>query len=244
MALKPIKKKRLFEEIIVAIEQYVQEENIQPGEKLPSENELASIFNVSKTAVREAMSVLNANGILETRPGSGIYLKDIHGESIVVRVTSNLMEKGELQEILDFRRGLEVEAAGLAATRGTEEQFAKIRKAHEDMVEANGAGIIGVDEDYNFHEEIILASHNSIYRDIFKAVSPKLKEAMRISKMQSMKTPGLFLQAYQEHEDIMEALFKRDSEGASRAMRHHLIRNEEKIWANLRANISFPHKMV
>lgn len=79
------------------------------------------------------MSVLNANGILETRPGSGIYLKDIHGESIVVRVTSNLMEKGELQEILDFRRGLEVEAAGLAATRGTEEQFAKIRKAHEDM---------------------------------------------------------------------------------------------------------------
>ena len=236
MALKPIKKKRLFEEIIVAIEQYIQEENIQPGEKLPSENELAAIFNVSKTAVREAMSVLNANGIIETRPGSGIYLKDIHGESIVMRVTSNLMEKTDLQEILDVRRGLEVEAAALAAIRGTEEQFAKIKKAHEKLVEVNKAGWIGVDEDYLFHYQIILAAGNAIFRDMFQAVSQKLKEAIRISKMQSMKIEGMWQQAYREHEEIMEALFQRDAESAAKAMRSHLLRNEGKIWANLQGD--------
>lgn len=232
MALKPIKKKRLFEEIIIAIDEYLQEENIQPGERLPSENELAAMFHVSKTAVREAMSVLHANGIIETRPGSGIYLKDTHGESVVLRVTSNLMEKDKLQEILDFRRGLEVEAAGLAAVHGTEAEFHNIKTAHQKLVEANEAGMIGIDEDYQFHYEIILASHNSIYQDVFKAVSKQLKEGMRISKMHSMKMEGKFSQAYQEHEEIMDALFKRDRDMAMKAMRYHLIRNEKKIWAN------------
>lgn len=69
MALKPIKKRKLFEEIISAIEEYIQAEGIAPGEKLPSENELSSLFQVSKTAVREAMSVLQANGIIEKDQG-------------------------------------------------------------------------------------------------------------------------------------------------------------------------------
>lgn len=183
MTLKPIKKKRLFEEIIVAIEQYIEAENFQPGDRLPSENELAIIFNVSKTAVREAMSVLHANVIIETRPGSGIYLKDTHGESLVLRVTYNLMEKSELQEMLEFRRGLEVEAAGLAAVRGSEQDFQSIQQAHRKLVEANEAGSVGIDEDYSFHYQIILVSHNSLYKDVFIAVSEKLKEGMRISKI-------------------------------------------------------------
>jgi GntR family transcriptional regulator, transcriptional repressor for pyruvate dehydrogenase complex len=232
MALKPIKKKRLFEEIIIAIEQYIQEEKIPPGGKLPSENELAAIFNVSKTAVREAMSVLNANGIIETRPGAGIFLKDISGESIVQRVTSNLMDKDQLQEILEFRRGLEVEAASLATLRGSEDDLWKIKGAHHDLVQANKDGRIGVKEDYLFHYSIILAAHNSIYKDVFHAVSEKLEEGIRISKMQSMKQPGLFEEGYLEHEAIIDALFKRDPEKASKAMRHHLVRNERKIWHN------------
>jgi len=232
MALKPIKKKRLFEEIIIAIEQFIREENIQPGERLPSENELAAIFNVSKTAVREAMSVLNANGIIETRPGAGIFLKDIQGETIVNRVTVNLMEKAQLQEILEFRRGLEVEATALATLRGTDEDFLKIKQAHENLVAANQAGRIGVREDYLFHYSIILASHNSIYKDVFDAVSEKLEEGIRISKMQSMQIPGRFTQGYKEHEEIINSLLLRDPELAAKAMRNHLVRNEKKIWSN------------
>jgi GntR family transcriptional repressor for pyruvate dehydrogenase complex len=230
MALKPIKRKRLFEEIIVAIEQFIQDENIQPGERLPSENDLASLFDVSKTAVREAMTVLNMNGVVETRAGSGIYLKDIQGESIVLLVTYNLMQKNELQDILEFRRGLEVEAAGLAATRASEEDLQQIRRAHEELVAANAAGKVGIDEDYGFHFLIISASHNAVYQNIFNTVSSKLKEGMRISKMQSLKLPGGFLQGYKEHEEVIAALFDRNPAAASFAMRNHLVRNENKIW--------------
>lgn len=230
--LKPIKKKRLFEEIILAIDKYVQEENIQSGEKLPSESELASIFNVSKTTVREAMSVLHANGIIESRPGMGIFLKKNNGGGIVEKVVANLLKKDELLEILEFRRGLEVEAVSLAAIRATEEDLNAIQQAHQNLVQANQEGSVGVEEDFSFHYSIILASHNSIYKDVFNIVSDKFEDGIRVSKMQSINVPGRFVEGYKEHETIIEALFLKDPELASAAMRHHLVRNEKKIWDN------------
>ncbi|MCF6094087.1 FadR family transcriptional regulator [Microaerobacter geothermalis] len=230
MALKPIRKKRLFEEIILAIEKYIEEENIKPGQKLPSENELTDIFNVSKTAVREAMSVLHANGIIETRPGLGIFLKEMEGETIAQRVTKNLIEKVALQEILEFRRGIEVEAAALAASRATDEDLYLIRQAHEKLVEANQNGLLGVEEDYMFHYSIILAAHNSIYKEVFENVSNKFEEGIRISKMQSVKVPGRFLESHGEHEEVIQSIVQRDGMKAMEAMRNHLLRNEKKIW--------------
>jgi GntR family transcriptional regulator, transcriptional repressor for pyruvate dehydrogenase complex len=235
-SLKPIKKKRLFEEIIFAIEEYIKEENIQPTEKLPSESELASIFNVSKTAVREAMSVLHANGIIETRPGMGIYLREIQEDSIFLRVVSNLVEKKELNETLEFRRGLEVEAVALAAIKGTKKDFMKIQEANELLKKGADSGSLSVDEDYLFHYSIILASQNSIYKDVFNAVSSKIKEGIRISKVQSIKEPRRFLISYEEHQKIIDALLRRDPEAAAKEMRTHLILNEEKIWKNFRGD--------
>ncbi|MFD2924884.1 FadR/GntR family transcriptional regulator [Halobacillus naozhouensis] len=235
MVLKPIKKKRLFEEIILAIEEYIHEEGIRPGERLPSENQLSTIFEVSKTAVREAMSVLHANGIIEKRTGAGIFLKELHGESIAERVTNNLLERSELQEILEFRRGMEVEAVALAAIRATTQDMEVIQQAHQNLVDAHNDGSLGLEEDYLFHYSIILASHNSIYKDVFDRVSNKFEEVMRISKMQSAKVPGRFVEAYKEHEQILKGLQLKDPKAASEAMRHHLTQNERKIWSHIKS---------
>ncbi|WP_047152483.1 FadR/GntR family transcriptional regulator [Aneurinibacillus tyrosinisolvens] len=236
MSLKPIKKKRLFEEIIVAIEKYIREEKIQPGERLPSENELAALFNVSKTAVREAMSVLNANGVIETRSGAGIFLKDTIEETVSQRLVTSLIKKSELQEILEFRRGLEIEAAALAAMRATPQDIKRIVHNHEVLIEANKAGEFGIKEDYMFHYSIIIASHNNVYRNVFKAVSYKVEKGIRVSKMQSISLPNRFAQAYEEHEEIIEAISLRNPEQASAAMRAHLTKNEEKIWTYFKEN--------
>lgn len=231
--MKPIKKRRLFEEVILAIEDYIIDNNIKPGDKLPSENELASIFNVSKTAIREALSILQVNAITETRSGAGTFLKDIQGETIGERVTRNLMDKIQLREILEFRRGLEIEAVALAAVRATPKHIEAIREAHLALVEANEQHIIGVNEDYQFHYSIILAAQNSIYTEVFSQISQQFEEGLRISKMQSARNPELFIKGNNEHEKILEAIIERKPEDASSLMRNHLIRNEEKIWGNL-----------
>jgi GntR family transcriptional regulator, transcriptional repressor for pyruvate dehydrogenase complex len=234
MALKPIKKKKLFEEIITAMENYIQVEDISPGDKLPSENELSAIFQVSKTAVREAMSVLQANGIIEKRSGAGIFLKDIGGEGIGARVTNHLLNRKELYEILEFRRGIETEAVALAAERATEEDMRLILQAHDKLKEAHSNGELGLEEDYMFHYSIILASHNSIYKEVFDIVAEKFEEGMRLSKMQSSTVPGRFEAAVREHDNIIEALCNKDSKAAADAMRIHLIQNENKILSNIK----------
>lgn len=234
MALKPIKKKKLFEEIITAIENYIHVEDISPGDKLPSENELSAIFQVSKTAVREAMSVLQANGIIEKRSGAGIFLKDIGGESIGERVTNHLLNSKELLEILEFRRGIETEAVALAADRATEKDMRLILQSHEKLKEAHRNGELGLEEDYMFHYSIILASHNSIYKEVFDIVAEKFEEGMRLSKMQSSTVPGRFQAVMMEHEKIIEALHNKDSKAAADAMRVHLIQNENKILSNIK----------
>jgi GntR family transcriptional repressor for pyruvate dehydrogenase complex len=234
MTLKPIKKKRLFEEIILAIEEYIQAEGIKPGERLPSENELSKLFEVSKTAVREAMSVLHANGVIEKRTGAGIFLKELEGESIADRVTKNLLNRIELKEILEFRRGLEVEGVALAAERATEEDLRAIRKAQGKLIEVYNAGQLGVEEDYFFHYSIILASHNSIYKEVFEKISTKFEIGMRLSKMQSARLPGRLVEAHQEHEEILQALENKDVQLAAEAMRNHLLKNEKKIWYNIK----------
>ncbi|MFC0272093.1 FadR/GntR family transcriptional regulator [Metabacillus herbersteinensis] len=236
MALKPIKKRRLFEEIIIAIEEYIEEEEISAGERLPSENELASLFQVSKTAVREAMSVLQANGIIEKRSGAGIFLKDLHGESIAGRVTNHLLNQKDYREILEFRRGLEVEAAALAAVNATDEDIRMIREAQKKLLEAHTNGALGLEEDYMFHYSIILASHNSIYKQVFDNVAEKFEEGMRISKLQSSKVPGRFVEVYEEHNDILDSLKSKNPKKAAEAMRNHLVKNERKIWSNHKTN--------
>jgi GntR family transcriptional regulator, transcriptional repressor for pyruvate dehydrogenase complex len=232
MGLKPIKKRRLFEEIIIAIEEYIEEEKISAGERLPSENDLANLFQVSKTAVREAMSVLQANGIIEKRSGAGIFLTELHGETIAGRVTSHLLSQKDYREILEFRRGLEVEAAALAAVNATEEDLKAIREAQKKLLEAHTTGRLGLEEDYLFHYSIILASHNSIYKEVFDNVADKFEEGMRISKLQSSKVPGRFVEVYEEHNDILDGLKSRDPKRAADAMRNHLIQNEKKLWSN------------
>jgi GntR family transcriptional repressor for pyruvate dehydrogenase complex len=234
LSLKPIKKKRLFEEIILAIEQYIKNEDIKPGGKLPSENELSTIFEVSKTAVREAMSVLQANGLIEKRTGAGIFLKELDGNnSVSERLFKSLFQNSQIIEVLEFRRGIEVEAVSLAALRATVNDIKKIKRAHEKLIIEYKEGRLGLEEDYNFHYAIILASHNSIYKDVFNKIASKFEEGMRISKLQSAKVPGRFEQTNKEHEDILMAITKKDPELAAEAMRHHLLENERKIWSGL-----------
>jgi len=234
MGLKPIKKKRLYEEVMIAIEDYVLTEGISSGDRLPSENELSSMFQVSKTAVREALSVLQANQIIEKRSGAGIFLKDLEGESIGQRVTNLLLTRKDLLEILELRRGIETEAAALAAQHATDRDLQKIVEAHQNLIEANKAGGMGIEEDRLFHYSIIHASNNSIYKEVFDTVGERFDEGMRLSKWQSSKLPGRFEEAVKEHESILNALRKRDARMAAEAMRNHLIQNEKKIWSNLK----------
>jgi GntR family transcriptional repressor for pyruvate dehydrogenase complex len=234
MPFESIKKKSLYEEIVSRIILYIQKENIKPGDKLPSENELIEEFQVSKTAVREALSVLAARGIIEKKPGVGSILKETNGATFVDQMTNKLIiDKNSLKEILEFRRGIEVEATALAAERASLEQLKAIEESHLKLIEVNNSGEIGFHEDYRFHQLIILASGNRMYEKIFDFIAPDFLEVMKISKTQSKQlSERFFKESHKEHQRIIEALYERNTNQARFYALEHLLKNENKIWSN------------
>ncbi len=234
MEFRNIKKRNLYEEITNHIVRFVDEHGLQPGDKLPTENEMVKIFGVSKTAIREALSVLAAKGIIEKKAGVGSILIERNSLDLLEKATHQLkMQKQTLQEVLEFRRGIEVEAAAFAAQRATEEQLQAIENAHRELIEINNNGGVGIEEDYRFHYLIILATGNSFYETMFDVIAPHYFEAIKISKIQSHRLSNHYLQeAHTEHQAILNALKSNDEETARIAMRNHLLNNETKIWSN------------
>ncbi|MBP1154271.1 MULTISPECIES: FadR/GntR family transcriptional regulator [unclassified Paenibacillus] len=234
MTFQSIRKKNLYEEIVSQLIQYVQREGMKPGDKLPTENELVDMFQVSKTAVREALSVLAAKGMLEKKAGVGSILKEVTGSTFVDQITNHLIVgEQSLREILEFRRAIEVEAASLSAERASSEQIEAIENAHLQLIDMNRKGGIGIDEDFRFHYLIIMSSGNSIYESIFDFISGRFLEAIKISKTQSKELSKRYLEeAHGEHERILRAIKARDPEEARLAMLEHLQKNETKIWSH------------
>lgn len=138
MDVKPIKTKKIYEEIVEQIKELFAQGDLKPGDKLLSEREFAERLQVSRASVREALSALEAMGLIEIKPGEGTFIRQMGVSSIIEPLALLLlMEKDQVFELFELRKILEVEAAGLAALRATSEDvermFEVIKKMEEDL---------------------------------------------------------------------------------------------------------------
>ena len=121
MILKPIRTRKIYEQIVDQIGQLVAQGQLQPGDRLPSERELVERFQVSRASIREALSALEMMGLIEVRSGEGTFIRQVNIESVVTPLAWMLfIEKDTDLELYEARKILEVQAAGLAAERAEE----------------------------------------------------------------------------------------------------------------------------
>ncbi|MGI6449300.1 MAG: FadR/GntR family transcriptional regulator [Desulfitobacteriia bacterium] len=229
--LKPIKTKKIYEEIVEQIKQLVIEGQIKPGDKLPSERHLVESFKVSRASIREALSALEMMGLLEVRTGEGAYIRQPQNDSMAVSLTWALtMEKGSVLELLEVRRMIEVQAVGYAAERATAEELAELESTLNTM-KANlfNTGLKGEKADHAFHYKIAKVTHNRIIIRLMDTISDHLQHLIRVSRAKLYEgkyTPEIL---YEEHLRIYLALKDRDAKEARKQMRHHLQGVEEEI---------------
>ncbi len=227
-----IKKKKLYEEVILGIEEMLRSNNMQSGDRLQSEKELALYFGVSKTAVREALSALQTAGLVEVKHGSGIYVKNVN-ENIVNPLTMKLLlDRDNLLGILELRKGLEAEGVFLAAQRADAADIAKIKEHLLAMAEEIQGGDNGAQGDLRFHSALIQATHNPAYSTVFDSIANVFTEGMHtchdyFSRMQDSQMVVL-----EEHRLIYDAIKKKQPEKARDLMRKH-IENIENILRSL-----------
>lgn len=211
MDLRPIRTKKIYEEIVQQIKDLIGEGNLKPGDRLPSERELSERLAVSRASVREALSALAAMGVIVIRPGEGTFVQNIRNGAIVEPLAmALLLDRQAAMELLEARQALEGEAAYLAARRAGPEDLEKMEELLKEMEHDLQRGILGEEADLRFHLAIAEAARNSVLARLMHTVSDTMRQALKTSRQRLYTTAGNPEKLFAQHNQIYEAIKAHD----------------------------------
>jgi len=210
---------RLYQALAEKIIRLIASGEFQPGDRLPAERELASMFHVSRPTVREAVIALEIEGLVEVRVGSGVYVL-----SKTPTIEGVKRDIGAF-ELTEARRLIESEAAALAASNVTDEELDELERLLSEMEQANKSGAgAGETVDERFHSYLAGCSHNTAMQAAVEHLwtirnrSPQCALTFEKSRAKGHKP------VIEEHRKILDALRDRNPTAARKAMRDHLGR--------------------
>lgn len=212
-------KERLVDRVVQQITRLILDRQLEPGTKLPAEIKLAESIGVSRTVVREAIQILIAKGLVETRHGVGTIVRAAGTAQLTEQLSMMLRMKGlTLDHLHQVRSMLEVEIAGIAAAQASAAEISELGKLVERMEALANDPLAYAEMDGEFHHYLARISHNPLLVTLLDSVGDLLRQ-VRLSVSQY---PQLFLKAVPDHRRIMERVKARDVSGARRIMREHL----------------------
>jgi DNA-binding FadR family transcriptional regulator len=201
-----------------------------PGAKLPSEAEIVEEYGVSRTVVREAISKLQASGLVATRHGIGSFVVGL-GDSASFRIAPEHMATlRDVIAVLELRIGVETEAAALAAQRRTEQNLQAMRRALEQVAAAVEERRDSVGADFQFHLEIARATHNAHFAELMTSLGPLIIPRARLGSDEPMRDErrDYLRRVNAEHQSMYDAIVSQDAEAARAAARTHLANSRER----------------
>jgi len=200
------------------------------GERLPTEQELIGQFKVSRTVIREAMASLRSEGLVVSRQGSGVFVADHSATSTFRIISDEVRSLLDVQNVLQLRLAVEVEAVGIAAEKRTDADLAQMSQFLEKIDQSIAAGGSAIDADFAFHRAISTATGNPYFERFMHFLGPVV--IPRQSVRPQSETPEqrrLYLEQVQlEHRGIYHAIERRDVESARLTLRRHLEASRER----------------
>jgi len=228
--LKPIRTKKIYEQIVDQIGVLVADGKLKPGDRLPSERELVERFQVSRASIREAISALELMGLIEVRAGEGTYIRQVNIDAVIAPLAWMLfIEKDTDIELYEVRKILEVEAAGIAAVRADEDEIRDLYEALELMRIDLNIDRLGEDADHHFHYAIARATHNKILIRIMNTISDTMRKTLKTSRSKLYENKSTPERLYQEHLSIYNAIKDHNMKAAEQLMLDHLVGVETQL---------------
>lgn len=225
-----IERKKVSVQVYDHIKKMIQDGKFRPGDKLPAETKLSEMFGVSRTPVREAMSILEASGLIKSVQGGGSVVQSTSITNLIEMATLEMVALNEVLHLLEVRVILEGEAAALAALRRTDNDLARVRAALLDVRRtAENEETIGHEQDIRLHEAIVDAAHNPVLKKMMDGISGLYYKAVKFSLMKNVGLDQKRQQVLKEHDAIVEAIARQDAVGAKEAMTAHLQNAKEKL---------------
>jgi DNA-binding FadR family transcriptional regulator len=228
LSVKPLRKRRLADEIYAQILLQLSTGRYEVGERLPTEHEMATMFDVSRPVVREALQYLQNDGLIGARRGSGTFVLRLPPREMA-RYTDDV-HVAQYMRAYEVRQCLETEAARLAALRVNRASLKRLTNALDAMVESMRTGRGVQEADFQFHLEIARATENDLFEKQLLLLKPDMTGMMRIAaditRIGSDQRKDAVIQ---EHQNILQAISVGDGELAKLYMHYHLVSVRHRV---------------
>ncbi len=225
-----LKRSKLYEQIADRLQELIISDSLRPGDKLPGERELAERLGVSRAVIREAIRVLSVRGLVRVKPGCGTYVCELSHKDAAASIELFLKLRQHprfWQDIYEVRRMIEVEAAGLAAERATEQDLTAMEEALAGMEANRDDPERYTHYDIAFHMALATATHNELLGVLLRPLSDLLAEVVLVA----YRAPMAVEEGLAHHRNILKRVREHDVAGARQAMRDHLHHAQESVEA-------------
>jgi GntR family transcriptional repressor for pyruvate dehydrogenase complex len=224
-ALQPIERSPLYEVVAARLKEFIEAENLEPGDRLLPERELAERLGVSRTSVRQALTAMRVSGVVDIRPGAGVFLRRPSADLVPGFAAGVADAEVDHPMIWEVREGIEVQAARLAARRRGDEDLAAMNEALRAMSRSIEDGGDGIDGDRLFHRAVAAAGRN----DLLSRLVDELGDVMDRTSQVSLTLPGRAPRSLEAHRAILAAIEAGDEEAAAMSMRRHIAESAESV---------------
>lgn len=220
--IKPVKNKKAYFQIIETFIHLIIDNQLEYGERLYNEAELMEILDVSRPTLREALRVMEFLGIVIVSPRKGIVISDPKNNNYYLPLTYILaFEKTSNTDLFELRMSIELEMVGLATVRGTDEDFAELKKVSDDLINLPRGDIKNFTRlDQLFHMTLLNCAKNELCSKLMNTLNALIYE--QLEQIHMALTNEDRNNTIEKHRAIYEALINRNEEMARKAMRNHL----------------------
>jgi len=226
----PESKRHLPDEIAAAINAQVQRGELSPGARLPSERALGERFKVSRSVVREALSQLKSDGVIEARRGSGAYVLARDQRQSFRMQNVAIDQRDSLALVMELIVTIEVAATRLAAMRRTPEDLKLIRRALIGMEYEIANDRLGDEQDFAFHQAIVQATHNPHFIALSSHLEQGARRVIRQARTNTkIRHVDMIEAVQQEHQAIFDAIKIGDPDAAAQAAQTHLNNAAQRL---------------
>ncbi|WP_327606744.1 FadR/GntR family transcriptional regulator [Virgibacillus tibetensis] len=224
-----ISTKKVSEIVVEQIEDWIRTEKVMPEEKLPSVRELCDMFEVGRSAVRDALTTLKGKGLVVVKHGEGTFV--CHRNTSHLFPDLMLLSKRDISELYQVRKIVEAGVVEVAAQNATADQLERMNLALGELSRAET--VEAWEADYLFHQTIAEACANDILTDLMKAVSDTMKKGIMDCHRLILSDKKLSADIAGQHIAIYEAIKANDPISARKAMLSHLTYVEELLNSHL-----------
>jgi GntR family transcriptional repressor for pyruvate dehydrogenase complex len=224
----PLHREKLSETVAQRLREQIRDGRVAPGERLPGHRDIADAFSVGLSSVREAISMLASEGLIETRAGRGTFVR-APGDTMTFDAGGRELTRRELEEVLEAREVLELQLVVMAANQASDDEIARLKACLATMEAAVDDASAYAQADLELHFAIAESAHNRFLRQALEQIRLLMRENMHVSMVTAQRRKGAVQASLGSHRRLVAAIESGEADVARDTLFEIMSRHHEFV---------------